>query len=124
MALLEEYIENVRGMVREANNPIYDSGVDQYEDYIRRALRRYSIDRPLVKSASITGTSSEYFIVNTSNLPDNIEYDLDTSIIIQSNQNKTIFYNNVDNPININEYLLGEPCSSTKGESAASPFSL
>ena len=41
-------------------------------------------------------------ISNTSNLPDNIEYDLDTSIIIQSNQNKTIFYNNVDNPININ----------------------
>ena len=40
-------------------------------------------------------------ISNTSNLPDNIEYDLDTSIIIQSNQNKTIFYNNVDNPINI-----------------------
>lgn len=41
-------------------------------------------------------------ISNISNLPDNIEYDLDTSIIIQSNQNKTIFYNNVDNPININ----------------------
>ena len=74
MALLEEYIENVRGMVREANNPIYDSGVDQYEDYIRRALRRYSIDKPLVKSASITGTSSEYFIVNTSNLPDFVEF--------------------------------------------------
>jgi hypothetical protein len=39
-------------------------------------------------------------ISNTSNLPDNIGYDLDTSIVIQSNTNKTIFYNNVDMPIN------------------------
>ena len=41
-------------------------------------------------------------ISNTSNLPDHIEYDLDTSIIIQSNKDKTIFYNNVDMPMNIN----------------------
>tara|TARA_Y100000590_G_scaffold462131_1_gene625461 strand:+ start:87 stop:1427 length:1341 start_codon:yes stop_codon:yes gene_type:complete len=41
-------------------------------------------------------------ISNSSNLPDNIEYDLDTSIIIQSNKDKTLFYNNVDTPININ----------------------
>tara|TARA_B110000037_G_scaffold220356_1_gene287981 strand:- start:6559 stop:7902 length:1344 start_codon:yes stop_codon:yes gene_type:complete len=41
-------------------------------------------------------------ISNSSNLPDNIEYDLDTSIIIQSNQSKTIFYNNVDMPMNLN----------------------
>ncbi len=40
-------------------------------------------------------------ITNTSNLPDNIQYDMDTSIVIQSNQYKTIFYNNVDMPINI-----------------------
>jgi len=41
-------------------------------------------------------------ISNSSNLPDNIGYDLDTSIIIQSNQYKTIFYNNVDMPMNLN----------------------
>jgi len=41
-------------------------------------------------------------ISNSSNLPDNIGYDLDTSIIIQSNQSKTIFYNNVDMPMNLN----------------------
>ena len=40
-------------------------------------------------------------ISNTSNLPDNIGYDLDTSIVIQSNANKKIFYNNVDMPINL-----------------------
>ena len=40
-------------------------------------------------------------ISNTSNLPDNIEYDLDTSIVIQSNKDKTVFYNNVDTPINL-----------------------
>ncbi|RPG61117.1 MAG: hypothetical protein CBD98_004050 [Flavobacteriaceae bacterium TMED238] len=34
-------------------------------------------------------------------MPDNIGFDLDTSIIIQSNQNKTILFNNVDTPINL-----------------------
>ena len=41
-------------------------------------------------------------ISNSSDLPDNIEYDLDTSIVIQSNESKTVFYNNVDMPVNIN----------------------
>ena len=51
---------------------------------------------------------------NSSDLPDNIQYDLDTSIVIQSNQDKTIFYNNVDMPINlkilkrINKYILSD----------------
>ena len=40
-------------------------------------------------------------ISNTSDLPDNIEYDLDTSIVVQSNKSKEIFYNNVDMPINL-----------------------
>lgn len=40
-------------------------------------------------------------ISNSKNLSDNIDYDLDTSIIIQSNKYKTIFYNNVDNTLNI-----------------------
>ena len=47
-------------------------------------------------------------------MQDNINYDLDTSIIIQSNKDKTIFFNNVDNPINlkvlkkINNYVKKE----------------
>ena len=51
---------------------------------------------------------------NSSDLPDNIQYDLDTSIVIQSNHDKTIFYNNVDMPINIkilkkiNNYILND----------------
>ena len=36
---------------------------------------------------------------NSSNLPDNIQYDLDTSILVQSNKTKEVFYNNVDMPI-------------------------
>jgi hypothetical protein len=36
---------------------------------------------------------------NIKNISDNIDYDLDTSIIIQDNFNKHLFYNNVDNPI-------------------------
>lgn len=39
-------------------------------------------------------------ISNVRNLKDDIQYDLDTSIIIQSNRDKTLFYNNVDMPIN------------------------
>ncbi len=38
---------------------------------------------------------------NTSNLPDNIQYDMDTSILIQSNKTKKVFYNNVDMPIDL-----------------------
>lgn len=38
---------------------------------------------------------------NTSNLPDNIQYDMDTSILIQSNKSKEVFYNNVDMPIDL-----------------------
>ena len=41
-------------------------------------------------------------ISNSSNLPDNINYDLDTSIVIQSNKTKEVFYNNVDMSINLN----------------------
>jgi len=41
-------------------------------------------------------------ISNVSDLPDNIHYDLDTAILIQSNKSKTLLYNNVDMPININ----------------------
>ena len=40
-------------------------------------------------------------ISNSDNLPDNIQYDMDTSIVIQSNRDKTLFYNNVDNPLNM-----------------------
>ena len=40
-------------------------------------------------------------ISNSSNLPDNIQYDMDTSILIQSNKTKKVFYNNVDMPINL-----------------------
>jgi len=40
-------------------------------------------------------------ISNSKDLSDNINYDLDTSIIIQSNKDKTILFNNVDNAINL-----------------------
>tara|TARA_B100000579_G_C22805640_1_gene842349 strand:+ start:500 stop:1831 length:1332 start_codon:yes stop_codon:yes gene_type:complete len=40
---------------------------------------------------------------NTSELSDEVNYDLDTSIIIESRISKKIFYNNVDNPLSINE---------------------
>ncbi len=39
-------------------------------------------------------------ITNSGNLSDKIQFDLDTSIVIQSNHDKKIFYNNVDNSIN------------------------
>lgn len=40
-------------------------------------------------------------ISNSKNLADNINYDLDTSIIIQSNNCKTVFFNNVDTALNM-----------------------
>ena len=42
---------------------------------------------------------------NSSDLDDEVSYDLDTSIIIQSRINKKIFYNNVDNPLSTNNLI-------------------
>ena len=42
---------------------------------------------------------------NSSDADDAINYDLDTSIIIQSNFSKKIFYNNVDNPLSIKDLI-------------------
>ena len=41
---------------------------------------------------------------NSDNLESDINYDLDTSIIIQSNITKKIFFNSVDNPLSIYHY--------------------
>ena len=40
---------------------------------------------------------------NTRALPEQINYDLDTSILIQSNHSKEVFFNNVDNPLSFND---------------------
>ncbi len=42
---------------------------------------------------------------NSSGAEDAINYDLDTSIVIQSNISKKIFYNNVDNPLNVKDLV-------------------
>lgn len=41
---------------------------------------------------------------NTGGLPSQIDYDLDTSIVIQSNIDKGVFYNGVDNPLGLKDY--------------------
>lgn len=41
-------------------------------------------------------------VTNTSDLDDDINYDLDTSILIKSLVDGTYFYNNVDSPMSIN----------------------
>ena len=41
---------------------------------------------------------------NVSGLPDQINYDMDTSIVIQSNHSKEVFFNGVDNPLTVNNY--------------------
>ena len=42
---------------------------------------------------------------NSSNVADSINFDLDTSIVIQSNISKKIIYNNVDNPLSIEDLI-------------------
>ena len=69
MSQLAEYIASTRSVLREANSEIYDSGEDSYESFVRRALRRYSIDKPFIKVSAITGASSIYITVNETNLP-------------------------------------------------------
>lgn len=41
---------------------------------------------------------------NNSGLEEQINYDLDTSIVIQSNKTKDVFYNGVDNPLTSKDY--------------------
>jgi len=41
---------------------------------------------------------------NNEGLDNPIEYDLDTSIIVKSDKSKKVFYNNVDNPLVVNDY--------------------
>ena len=42
---------------------------------------------------------------NNSGLPEQINYDLDTSIVLQSNKTKEVFYNGVDNPLTDKNYI-------------------
>ena len=41
---------------------------------------------------------------NTSGIPEEINFDMDTSIVIQSNITKEVFFNGVDNPLTLNDY--------------------
>ncbi len=41
---------------------------------------------------------------NVSGLSEQINYDMDTSIVIQSNLSKEVFFNGVDNPLTVNNY--------------------
>ncbi len=43
---------------------------------------------------------------NNSGIEEQIDYDLDTSIVIQSNKTKEVFYNGVDNPLTAKDYLI------------------
>tara|TARA_B100001964_G_scaffold194311_1_gene217833 strand:- start:320 stop:1663 length:1344 start_codon:yes stop_codon:yes gene_type:complete len=43
---------------------------------------------------------------NMSGRPEQINYDVDTSIVIQSNITKEVFYNGVDNPLTVNSHKL------------------
>jgi len=74
MSKLEVYIKQVRELVVEANSTLYDSGVDIYEDFVRRALRKYSIDKPFIKVSGVTGTSSEYITIDSTNFPGFVDH--------------------------------------------------
>lgn len=74
MSNIEEYTAAVRELVREANASIsFDMGSQAYEGMIKRALRRYSMDRPQLKVVDITGTDSKYITINTTNFPDYVD---------------------------------------------------
>ena len=62
--------------------------------------KKYKLNKDLTVSIIPQMTS------NSENKPDSISYDLDTSIIIQSNKTKQIFYNNVDNPLSLSDLKI------------------
>jgi hypothetical protein len=74
MTKLAEYINITRELVREVGGAIqYDSGDKVYEGYIRRALRRYSIDKPRELVSAVTGTDSKYITIDATNLPNFVD---------------------------------------------------
>lgn len=74
MSTLAEYISAVRETVREANASLsYSMRDEEYTTFVRRSLRRYSIDRPQIKNVSITGTDSKYITINNTNFPDYVD---------------------------------------------------
>jgi hypothetical protein len=75
MAKLAEYINDVRLIVQEAGSSVqYDIGEEAYTRYIRRALRRYSIDKPRELAKDVTGTDSSYITINATNFPGFVEH--------------------------------------------------
>lgn len=74
MTKLAEYVHLVRESTLEAaGDTQHDMGEDSYSVFVRRALRRYMIDKPFTKVSAITGTGSVYITVNSSNLPDFVD---------------------------------------------------
>ena len=59
--------------------------------------KKYALNKDL--SISIIPQLSS----NTQSFPEEISYDLDTSILIQSNRTKEVFFNNVDNPLSFKD---------------------
>lgn len=73
MAKLEVYTEAVKRRVLEANrSPGSDMGEIAYRDFVRSALKRYSIDRPRHIVVEVSGTGQRYYTISTI-LPNFIE---------------------------------------------------
>lgn len=74
MAELNAYISAVREIVREANLSFgNDMQETAYTSFIRRALRRYSLDKPRITTKQINGTGSPYIKVDSTNFPNFID---------------------------------------------------
>ena len=70
MVKLDTYINEVKVIVFEASGastPVMSD--ESYASFVRRALRRYSIDRPKEKVSSVTGAGTRYITVNATNFP-------------------------------------------------------
>ena len=74
MSKIAEYVQLTRQIVLEANGATqHDSGEDAYQNFVRRGLRRYSIDKPNIKVSAFAGIDSTYITVNSSNLPSYVD---------------------------------------------------
>ena len=91
--------KNLKFLIKKFKNGILKKRLQKFTD---REIIEIKPFKKTKINKDFTVAIIPQIISNTSNLSDNIGYDLDTSIIIQSNQSKTIFYNNVDMPMNLN----------------------
>jgi L-ascorbate metabolism protein UlaG (beta-lactamase superfamily) len=91
--------ENLTFIIKKFNNAVLKKRLQRF--FPKKKIIEIEAFKKKKINKDFTIVIIPQIISNSSNLPDHIQYDMDTSILVQSNKTKEVFYNNVDMPINL-----------------------